>query len=86
MDQTWSDFLLKQVPVVAVLGYFCYWLTSYFIKVVNSKDERLLHKDVEIKELNNKLLEVTGRYLQSTEKNNDLLIEVKGLLNKIINK
>lgn len=41
----WNDFLIKQAPVIVVLGLFCYFMYKYFIQQQNKKDETIKEKD-----------------------------------------
>ena len=54
-SQIIQDFLLKQLPVIVVLGLLCFFMYKYFTGVIDSMNERLIKKDEEIKDLNEKM-------------------------------
>jgi hypothetical protein len=41
----WGDFLMKQAPVIIVLGLGIYFLYKYFVSQIKSKDEIIKEKD-----------------------------------------
>lgn len=79
MENFWFDFLSKQLPVIVVLGIFCYGMYKYFIAVINKKDEIIEEKDEEIKELHKQLLEMNAKCLQAIERNTAVFNLIKKL-------
>lgn len=71
MEQFWFDFISKQLPVIVVLGFFCYAMYKYFIAVVEDKDEKIESKDKKIEELNSKLLELTVKCIEAINRNTE---------------
>jgi hypothetical protein len=46
MEQSiWSDFLMKQAPVIVVLGLCCYFMYKYFSAQQDKKDATIKEKD-----------------------------------------
>lgn len=79
METFWFDFLSKQLPVIVVLGIFCYGMYKYFIAVISKKDQIIEDKDDEIKELHRQLLDLTTKCLQVIDRNTDAINVIKRL-------
>lgn len=86
MEQILLDFLLKQLPVIVVLGIFCYFMYKYFTKVIDAKDAIISDQRDEIRDLNQKLLDLTTRCLMSTDKSNEIMNGLKDLIMKLLAK
>jgi F0F1-type ATP synthase membrane subunit b/b' len=74
-----QDFLLKQLPVIVVLGFFCYFMYKYFTGVINTKDVLIREKDVEIKELNKQVAKLVID-------NNEIMRDLKDIILKMLAK
>jgi hypothetical protein len=80
MEQTiWADFLMKQAPVIIVLGLFCYKMYTYFIAQQDRKDATIASKDNKIEEHQQKVMELYGNAIEAQNKGNlvqEQLLEV----------
>jgi hypothetical protein len=91
IEQTlWNDFLMKQAPVIIVLGLFCYFMYKYFITQQDKKDTTIKEKDAlfistiaskdqKIEEHQTKVMELYGKAIEAQNKGNlvqEQLLEV----------
>lgn len=79
MDKILQDFLFKQMPVIVVLGLFCFFMYKYFTKVIDDQQELIREKDEEIKSLNKSVLDITT-------KNNEVIGKLRDLIEKLMAK
>ena len=77
MEQFWFDFLSKQLPVIVVLGIFCYGMYKYFLAVVDKMDKKIEEQENHIKELNEKLLDVTVKCMDAINRNTQVIALLK---------
>lgn len=82
MQSFWLEFLTKQVPVIVVLGFFCFGMYKYFIAVIEKKDVLLDNKDAQIKELHEKLMAAFIKNTEAYLKNADALSDLKDQIRK----
>jgi hypothetical protein len=83
MDQLWSDFLMKQAPVIVVLGLFCYFMYKHFTRqadkdgtTIKEKDALLIEtirlKDDKIEEQSKSVMELYGRAIEAQNRNSEV--------------
>jgi hypothetical protein len=83
MDQLWTDFLMKQAPVIVVLGLFCYFMYKHFTGQQDKKDitikekdmlliETIKLKDAKIDEQSKSVMELYGRAIEAQNRNSEV--------------
>jgi hypothetical protein len=78
----WGDFLMKQTPVIIVLGLFCYFMYKYFVSQQTSKETTIKEKDTliisTIREKDLLLIETVKVKDQKIDEQNKAVMELYG--------
>lgn len=74
MEQSiWSDFFMKQAPVIIVLSLFCYFMYKYLTGVIAAKEVIIQAKDKRMEELLEEYMELQKLAIESYLKLTNIL-------------
>lgn len=77
MEQSiWSDFLIKQAPVIIVLAIFCYGMYKYLTRVISEKEAVIAAKDKRMEELLEEHMNLQKQNIETYSKLANILQQV----------
>lgn len=84
MEQSlWSDFLMKQAPVIVVLSVFCYGMYKFFTAMIAKKEAQIESKDVQITAQTERCTDLYGKAIETNTKTNLLLEQLLDIQKEI---